>query len=227
MGINESYTKYYLEKKHKRLYPTEFVVRAFLAKYPRLNLDKSKYLHARILDLGFGDGRNSGFLCDQGFEVHGVEISDDIVSSAQTRLSELGYEVNFVVGRNRAIPFKNDFFDYLLACHACYYLDEGDDFTVNLREISRVLKTDGTFVGSIPMEGNHYFSGAEDLGNGIKRIRNDYYGVRNGSLVMGISSEDQLVKFLSPYFKNIRLGMCDNDFWGVREKVMTFVCEAV
>ena len=62
--INSSYTSFYESKNPKKVYPTEFVVRTFLGKYPALNLElKSGF---KVLDIGFGDGRNTAFLIEQG-----------------------------------------------------------------------------------------------------------------------------------------------------------------
>ena len=41
-SINDKYTKFYTERRHSKVYPTEFVVRTFLANYPRLKYKKSK-----------------------------------------------------------------------------------------------------------------------------------------------------------------------------------------
>ena len=60
-AINNNYEKYYNKKDYVNIYPTEFVVRTFLAHYPNLNFDKPKK-GSSILDIGFGDGRNTAFL---------------------------------------------------------------------------------------------------------------------------------------------------------------------
>lgn len=222
--LNSIYTQYYRERNPEQVYPTEFVVRAFLAKYPRLHLDKTKYTGAKILDLGFGDGRNTEFLCQQGFRVFGTEITNEIGKLAAERLQKRGYEADLRVGTNTNLPFDDAFFDYILAVHACYYLDEGDTFHDNLREISRVLKAGGYFIGSIPMVTNHYFTDSEDLGNGVRRIRKDHYGIRDGFLVMGMESTEQIEEYFQEHFEDIRFGRWENDFWGIEERMYLFVC---
>ena len=49
------------------------------------------------------------------------------------------------------IPFDDAFFDAVLACHACYYVDPGTRFGDNVNEIARVLKPGGSFVFSAPI----------------------------------------------------------------------------
>ena len=64
--INKYYTEFYEARQTRRLYPTDFVVRTFLAKYPNLE-PVNLPIGGKVLDIGVGDGRNTGFLCDQGY----------------------------------------------------------------------------------------------------------------------------------------------------------------
>jgi len=41
------------------------------------------------------------------------------------------------VGRKDSIPYEDAFFDHVLACHACYYVDPGPSFADNIAEIAR------------------------------------------------------------------------------------------
>ncbi len=224
--LDQNYTRYYRDTQPRRVYPTEWAVRAMLGRYPRHRPDKADYPGKTVLDLGFGDGRNTHFLCDLGFVVSGMEITQAICDPVSERLAAQGQAADLRVGRNRQIPFDDNAFDYVLAVHSCYYLDPGDTFDTNLDEICRVLKPGGTFIGSVPMADNHYLDGADDLGGGMRRIRNDLYGVRNGTIVMGMASEEQLRGYLEPRFDDLRLGSWRNDFWGVHENVHLIVARA-
>src|ERR1700730_18365825 len=90
-------------------------------------------------------------LCDLGMAVHGVEIAKEICRRTVERLAALGYVVEARVGRNHQIPYANAYFDHILACHACYYVDPGTTCLDNVKEIARVLKPNGRFVFSAPM----------------------------------------------------------------------------
>ena len=116
-SINENYSKFYGSKKYIKVYPTEFVVRIFLSKYPKLNYRKP-VAGDSVLDIGFGDGRNTSFLCDLMLAVSGIEISEEIVNISKERLQKLGHAPDLRVGRNSRIPYENSRFDYILACHS-------------------------------------------------------------------------------------------------------------
>ena len=76
-----------------------------------------------ILDLGFGDGRNFSLFLEQGLEVFGVEISEKIVEMARLRFRAILNKENLKVGFNGALPFPDQHFDYIVACHSLYYME--------------------------------------------------------------------------------------------------------
>lgn len=224
-ALVDKYDSFYRERASAHVYPVEFVVRSFLGTYPRLKPEPSLYPGRRILDLGFGDGRNMPLLCNLGMEVHGVEISEAICRRGVERLAALGHTVEARVGRNHAIPYEDGFFDHLLACHACYYCDPGTTFADNLAAIARVLKPDGRFTFSAPIATSYIMAGAEDVGGGHMRIANDPYGVRNGYLMKKFDTAEEIEATLSPLFRNVRIGAARNDWWGIDEQVWIVVCE--
>lgn len=223
--INTKYDEFYKDRSPLHVYPVEFVVRAFLGNYPRLSNKGNKFEGLKILDLGFGDGRNMPLLRNLGFEVYGVEITEEICDAAQSRLEKLGVAIEAKEGRNSSIPYEDGFFDHVLACHACYYIDEGEKFGDNILEIARVLKPGGRFTFSVPIRTSYIFDGAVDLGDGHMQIQNDPYGVRNGYVLKAYSSDEEIQKTLATHFENFRIGNCHNDFWGIEEHVWTVVCD--
>jgi SAM-dependent methyltransferase len=223
-GISDSYGAFYQTRDPEHVYPVEFVVRAFLGNYPRHKTDKTSYPGRRVLDLGFGDGRNMPLLHNLGMQVFGVEISQEICDLTERRMKALGIDVDLKVGRNHGIPHPNGIFDTVLACHACYYIDPGTRFDDNLREIARVLKLGGSFVFSAPIGTSYIMRGARDLGDGHMEIANDPYGVRNGYVLKKFDTDAEIRAVLSPTFAEFEIGSCRNDFWGIDEHVWVVVC---
>jgi len=224
--IRSGYVTRYAANHSQHIYPVEFVVRAFLGSYPRLKRETSggDYRGQRVLDLGFGDGRNVPLLSNLGMEVHGVEIAKEICQSVTARLRAAGYDLIAKTGRNDKIPYVDGFFDCVLACHACYYVTEDTTFADNVSEIARVLKGNGRFVFSAPIGTSYIMRGAEDLGDGHMRIVSDPYGIRNGAVLKKFDSADQIVDALSGQFQDFSIGSCRNDYWGIEEHVWCVVC---
>lgn len=219
---DKKYTNYY--QNAAKVYPTEFVIRSFMGAYPNMKLDKSQFPGKNILDLGFGDGRNMSLLADLGFNVHGVEVTQDICDMIMDRMGQQGINVDARAGRNSSIPFDDNYFDHLLACSACYYIDEGQTYNDNLKEIARVIKPGGLFVHCLPMPTTFIMEDAIDRGDGHMEITKDPYGVRVGAILKKFDNQEEIKSYLDPWFTDIRIGSCQDDYWGSKVHLWFVVC---
>ena len=96
-----------------------------------------------ILDFGCGDGKHALQLFDMGARtVSGIDISPDMIELAQRR-TKPGLE--FHVADGSSIPFPEKSFDIVFSNFVIHYFK---DARVPFAEISRVLRTDGYFVGT-------------------------------------------------------------------------------
>src|SRR5579863_10133244 len=224
-NVQKTYTAFHKERIKMPIYPTEWVIRTFLGKYQNLNLDKSKYKDANLLDLGFGDCRNMPLLNDCGFKIHGVEIHEEIIASAELRLQDLGITADLRRGTNANIPYKDGFFDFVLACHSCYYVDKETSFNDNLIEITRVLKKDGVFIASLPAPDNYILKNCIPLENGHVKITNDIFNLRNGYVFRIFENQEEVINIFSSLFKNISVCKCMDNFWGLQINFFIVSCE--
>lgn len=224
LQIDSSYELFYAQRASRRVYPTEFVVRTFLANYPTLKFRKP-VAGDHVLDIAFGDGRNTVFLCDYGYSVCGIEITDGIVRQTSERLARLGHKADLRVGRNTNIPFGDGYFDYVLACHCCYYCDEGESFADNMKEYARVMKSGSWLVASIASRDSYIFNDAIPQDDGSLRIQADPYRNRDGYRLQAFSSKEQIEAYLSPWFEHFSFGVADNDYYGVSERLFWVVCK--
>jgi SAM-dependent methyltransferase len=215
-NVRKTYSEFHKTKKTRHVYPTEWVIRTMLGKYPDLHLNKGNYKNAKLLDLGFGDCRNFPLLSNCDFDIYGVEISDDIIDLAKETLGELGIEATVKKGSNTHIPFDENFFDYLLACHSCYYVDKGTSFNDNLMEMARVLNKNGVLIASLPAPDNFILKDCLRLPDGHVVITNDIYGLRNGYIFRSFNDEQDVVNTFDPLFDNIVVCRCQDNFWGVQ-----------
>lgn len=223
-NINDNYTSFYKKKEIKYLYPTEFIVRTFKATYPNLKT-KMGSKNQKVLDIGFGDGRNSVFLSKEGYLTHGIEITEEICEMARQRFKQQDLEAEFKVGRNNNIPYDNGYFDIVLACHSSYYLDGDDKFEKNLDEISRVIKDGGVFITSLPNDNSYIFKDATKQDDGSFLIQNDYYNNRNGYRLQSFGTVEEIEKRMKKLFTNFSFGYAYNNYYGIDEKVFWVVCE--
>jgi ubiquinone/menaquinone biosynthesis C-methylase UbiE len=225
-SIQTSYDEFYRRQDPTYVYPVEFVVRAYLGSYPRLpRREPGRFAGKRVLDLGCGDGRNIPFLANLGLTVYGVEISTEICARVAERMGRLGVPVELRVGRNAAMPFDDQFFDHVLACHSCHYVDRGTRFDDNAAEIARVMKPQAEWVFSVPMATSYILRDAIDQGDGHMEVKNDPYGIRNGYVLRKFDSASEIESTLAAWFTGFHIGACRNDFWGIDEHVWTVVCQ--
>lgn len=228
-NIKMKYTSYYSNNYlghagGRHCYPVEFVVRTLLgSSYPNLKINR-EYNGKRILDLGCGDGRNIPLLRNCGMEVSGVEITSEICTSVTERMKTVfGISPDIRQGTNAAIPFEQGYFDYLLACHSLYYVEEGTTFSDNVREVARVLKTGGYAILSLPDDRGTILHNAIPCGTGHYQIAFDPLGLRQGSIFRVFSSKDEIRKTFYPYFGEFSIGHCDDDYFGFVQS-MWIVC---
>jgi ubiquinone/menaquinone biosynthesis C-methylase UbiE len=224
-NVNDAYTAFHENHNPEHIYPTEWVVRTLLGTYPKMALDKSRYRGAKILDIGFGDGRNWPLFLNAGFDIYGIEVAERILELGKIRAHTLGISAELRVGKNSEIPFGDNFFDYVVACHSCYYVDAGTTFLDNLLEFNRILKPGGMFIASLPEPKGDIFRDGIEGQNGHIEIRNDPWGLRNGYIFRCFRSEDDIKETFSPYFDKIATGLCCDNYYGVQINYWLLVCE--
>ena len=112
--------------------------------YSRLRLDAllDRYLPKdgegrRLLDVGCGTGHHMASLCKRGFEVAGVDGSEEMIAHARANNPGAQIERSDV----DQLPFADGSFDFVLCVEVLRYLP---DFTKCVNEISRVLKPGGS-----------------------------------------------------------------------------------
>lgn len=95
----------------------------------------------RLLELGCGNGK---LWENNTYNLRNREIflSDNSEGMIEEVKHKLGNEYNYIIIDCQSIPFKNNYFDTIVANHMLFYLN---DLNLGLSQITRVLKTNGTF----------------------------------------------------------------------------------
>ena len=96
----------------------------------------------KILDIGSGTGFLSLILTEIGYDVVGVDISEEMIERAKEKAAGRGVKlkIEFKLGDAEALPFKTDFFDAIVNRSVLWTLPEPKKA---LEEWKRVLKPGG------------------------------------------------------------------------------------
>jgi ubiquinone/menaquinone biosynthesis C-methylase UbiE len=107
----------------------------------------SKHVHGNdALDFGCGTGRSTRFLKKLGFNVVGVDISENMIYQAKKISPNEDYQL---VEDGYFCQFRDSTFDLVLSIFTFDNIPTREKKIKNLREISRVLKTEGNFVNLV------------------------------------------------------------------------------
>jgi len=173
------------------------LIRLIKGKYPNLT-EIQRGL--KVLDLGCGDGRNSQFLSDVGYEVIGLEISQKIVSD----LEEKYPKIKFIIGQNQEIPLPKNSVDLIVAWNSIYYMGSQEgDILENFKECARILKKEHSsrLLISVPMPSSFIYNNSitisENFGVKYQRITEDPYKLRIGETLAMFSDLEILISALS------------------------------
>lgn len=93
----------------------------------------------KVLDAGFGSGRDSYLLDKEGFQVIGVDLADGLVELAKKTFPTS----KFIEGDLRLLPFLSNAFDGVWANASLLHLETPQEVRLVLAEFNRVLKKYG------------------------------------------------------------------------------------
>jgi 2-polyprenyl-3-methyl-5-hydroxy-6-metoxy-1,4-benzoquinol methylase len=108
-----------------------------------LNCDKS----LRIIDIGCGTGRHAIELTKRGYNVTGVDLSENQVKRAREKAKEAGVTIDFQTQDARNLAFKGEFDLAIMLCEGGFSLMETDQMNFEiLKNATKALKSKGKFI---------------------------------------------------------------------------------
>jgi SAM-dependent methyltransferase len=154
----------YAQGKNDLRYPNDALVRLGARLF-------DKRQDRRILDFGFGTGANLVHFASQGFEMHGVEISEHALARTQERFHAAGLSGDLrLIGVGQRLPYADGFFDVVYSWQVLYY-NSRDGWTSTVGELERVARRGGLVVLATAAPGDISQVEAEALGNDVYRSR--------------------------------------------------------
>ncbi|WP_319779614.1 class I SAM-dependent methyltransferase [Maridesulfovibrio sp.] len=97
------------------------------------------------LDIGTGPGQLAFYLAGAGFNVTGVDISSQMIASAQKKAEEMQLGIDFRTGDAEKLDFEDNSFDVIVSRNLIWTLPNPD---LALKEWYRVLKPGGRIIVS-------------------------------------------------------------------------------
>lgn len=108
-----------------------------------LNFDKS----FKILDVGCGTGRHAIEMTKRGYQVTGVDLSENQLSRARKKAAQAGLNIDFQKQDARKLPFNEEFDVAIMLCEGGFPLMETDEMNFEiLKSVTNSLKQPGKFV---------------------------------------------------------------------------------
>ena len=101
----------------------------------------------KILDIGCGTGRHAIELTKRGYNVTGVDLSEDQINRAREKAHEAGLTIDFQTQDARDLPFNGEFDMAVMLCEGGFSLMETDEMNFEiLKNAAKALKSRGKFI---------------------------------------------------------------------------------
>ena len=118
--------------------------------------------------------------------------------------SNQGEDVEVKVGDNQNLPYKDDYFEYIISINAIHYESNEEGINSALTETNRVLKPGGRFIVFTVGPEHLIYKRAKSLGNHKYEI--DDFDFRDGQQLFYFDNLKYLEFYLQHHFKDIELG---------------------
>ena len=152
--------------------------------------DRGIFKKGKALDIGCGNGRNSFYLAERGFEVYGIDFSKNSIEWGNQITKEKAVKVNFLCQSIFHFKAEPESFDYIYDS-GCFHHIKPHRRSQYLNTILKYLKPDGYFaMACFNLKGGANIS--------------DYEVYRDYSMHGGLGfSEYKLKTILESYFEII------------------------
>lgn len=138
----------------QRMYPNEELLRFFGSYYFQLPFGERGKV--RVLEVGCGSGANLWMIAREGFEAHGLDLSEEALALCRLMLERWQVAATLTHASMTAIAYPDAHFDVVVDVFSANCMHEAD-FAIFLDEMTRVLKPGGRFFSYTPSKNNDSF----------------------------------------------------------------------
>ena len=175
------YRKHYLNI--NSCYPSVFALKFFLGRNPELNLANVNFSGKKILDIGFGDGRDLKLFQNLGLKTYGIEVDEEVVAHTYQKFPDKKNPLTLTTGFNDSTGYPSRSFDFVYSSAALMYLrSETITLQLILRHVHDILKKDGWFFGSFTKSDSHITEGAKTIDCNRLYLSDPFYKQREGQI---------------------------------------------
>lgn len=170
MSIEKINEKSYNETEIVNYY-SEFIS-AGLFHYEERLIDKYFAVGGRTLDIGCGAGRVTIPLYKRGFQVTGMDYAEKMIDAARA----LDETIDYRVGDILSTQFGDQEFDNIIfSFNGLMLIGTYEERLIAMKEIRRILKTDGSFIFTTPyldnkVDKSYWTEKAEALGIDVNNM---------------------------------------------------------
>jgi SAM-dependent methyltransferase len=172
----------------------------------------------RLLDVGCGYGRIALPLVRSGFEVEGLDLSEEMIDAARRAAAAEGLRIGFTVGSMTSLPYASESFDAAICLWSAFNeLLEEDEQTRAIAEMWRVLRPGGVAL----VEGRPYTEPtAAEIASGARRgpeHRVEWH-CTEGILNPHYRHDERSLRRICEAARVERFGVCERE-WGARRRL--------
>ena len=102
-----------------------------------------KLRKGKILEIGCGNARNLIPFASKNFDCYGLDFSQKMLDKAKENAAKNQVKLKLFKSDMAHLPFKNEYFDYILFPSTLHHADTEEKRILSLQEAYRVLKKNG------------------------------------------------------------------------------------
>jgi SAM-dependent methyltransferase len=124
----------------------------------------------KIIDLGCGQGQDSRFFAEHGYEVTGIDFSDQGIEIAKEKSKNLKIDFR-VLDLSEPLPFPDKDFNVVYSHLAVHYFDKSKTQSI-FNELSRILTVGGILAIFVNSTNDPEYGEGEKIGEDYFKIGN-------------------------------------------------------